>query len=49
MSRSGERQYGDWEERACAAARPVRWRPFVMSGLAVMLAVALIVTALFGF
>jgi hypothetical protein len=49
MSRSGERQYGDWEGRAHAAARPVRWRRLAASALAMIVAAALIGTALFGF
>lgn len=49
MSRSGERQYGDWEARARSGARPVRWWPVLRNGLTFALAAAAIMIALFGF
>lgn len=49
MSRSGERQYGDWEERTRAAARPVGWRRIVLFCVTALLVGSLLWTAFFGF
>jgi hypothetical protein len=48
MSRSGERQYGDWEASIRAAARPFRRRRIVLVTAEVAISGLLIIAALFG-
>lgn len=49
MTRAGEKLYGDWEQRIRDRARPHFWMSVLKNGATLLLAIGMLVVALFGF